>query len=329
MLLTPLVKRFSLRHGILDQPNQPRKKHARPVPLLGGVAIFLAFSLTTAVFWQLGVLQDGRILPLQIAGILLAGLVLMIGGYLDDRYNLSPSRQLLFPLVAVALALMSGIRISHVTNPFGGIAVFPAGFGIVVAGIWLLGMTYTTKFLDGLDGLTTGVTTIGAFAIFIVSLYWDVPQSGTSILALALAGACLGFLVYNWHPAKIFLGEGGSLFCGFLLGALAIISGSKIATTLLVMGVPILDGLWVILRRLWQRQSVARGDRKHLHFLLLDLGLSHRQTVALLFILTAAFGTTSFFLQTRGKIAALSLLFILTAALLLGALRLYQRKQNS
>jgi len=198
--------------------------------------------------------------------------------------------------------------------------------GIAVTIVWLLGMSYTTKFLDGLDGLVVGITAIGAFIIFGLSLTWDVPDSGTTLLALLLCGACLGFLVFNWHPAKIFLGEGGSLYCGFMLGVLAVISGSKIATTALILGIPILDAFSVIVARLRVGRSAAAGDQRHLHYRLLELGITHRQAVVALYCLTAGFGVSSLFLGTRGKIAALFGLAVFMSVLL--AIVFYVRQKK-
>jgi len=177
-------------------------------------------------------------------------------------------------------------------------------------------MIYTTKFLDGLDGLVSGVTVIGSIILFCVSLFWDVDQSGTSVLCLILAGSTLGFLLFNFYPARIFLGEGGSTFLGFMLGVLAIISGAKIATALLIMGIPILDVVWVIIRRLFnERHSAFLGDKKHLHFRLLDIGLNQRQVVLLLYLLTLIFGSIALFQDTIGKIVAFIVLIIVMLAL--------------
>ncbi len=324
-IFTPLVKRLAWRWQIVDYPT-PRKIHQKPIPLLGGLGIFLSFTFTTLIFWFQGKLVDINISNTYIAAILIAGLTLVIGGVLDDRYNLKPYQQFIFPLVAVLIALLAGIKIQYITNPAGGVLKFPLGTGIILAGFWLIGMVYTTKFLDGLDGLVAGVTVIGAIIIFIVSLSWDVKFSGTSTLSLILAGAALGFLIFNWHPAKIFLGEGGSIFCGFMLGVLAIISGSKIATALLIMGIPILDVFWVIIRRLWQGNSLAKADRKHLHFRLLDIGLSHRQAVLFLLFLTTAFGITSLFLKTKGKIIALVILSLIMIILATSLVLIYKIK---
>ena len=328
LIFTPLVKKLAIKLNIVDQPS-PRKIHVQPVPLLGGTAIFFSFALTTLLFLFLGYVTDVKISATQIYAILTAGLILIFGGYLDDKFNLKPTRQFIFPLIAIFIVLLGGLKIQFITNPFGGVLEFSTTVGIILAGLWLLGMIYTTKFLDGLDGLVSGITTISAIIIFIVSLYWDVPSSGTSTLALILAGCTLGFLYFNWHPAKIFLGEGGSVFCGFILGVLAIISGSKIATALLIMGIPILDVLWVIVRRLWQNQSPTSPDRKHLHFRLLDIGMSQRQAVLFLYFITGIFGLASLFLHTKGKILALAILITIMIMLAIGLVAIYKSKRKN
>ena len=327
-ILTPLIRNKALRWHVVDIPA-PRKIHQKPIPLMGGLAIFLSFAITTSIFWYLGNITDKIISDAYIIAIIVAGLILIIGGIIDDKYNIKPAQQFLFPIIATLIVLIAGIKIQFVTNPFGGVFEFSVIAGTVLAGIWILGMIYTTKFLDGLDGLVSGITVIGSIIIFIVSLYWDVAQSGTSFLALILAGAALGFLIFNWHPAKIFLGEGGSIFCGFMLGVLAIISGSKIATALLIMGIPILDVAWVIIRRIWQGNSPVTADRKHLHFRLLDIGLSVRQAVTFLFVITTAFGATSLFLHTQGKIITLSVLLLVMIILATILVFIYKSKQSN
>ena len=196
LIFTPIIKRFALKRNIVDLPA-PRKIHQKPIPLLGGLAIFLSFSLSVIVFWSAGYIEDIRISSFQILAILVGAFILMIGGYLDDKYGLKPVRQFIWPTIAIVLILIAGVKVQYITNPLGGVLAFPDWLGVILAFLWLLGMIYTTKFLDGLDGLVAGVTTIGAIIIFIVSLYWDIPLSGTSILALILAGACLSFLIFN------------------------------------------------------------------------------------------------------------------------------------
>lgn len=331
LIITPLIKILAVRLKIFDYPEfNERKIHTRPVPQLGGLAIFLAFALTALAFWYTGHVIDTKISSLYILVIILASFILIIGGFLDDKYNLRPIQQVIFPIISAFLILLAGIRITYITNPFGGVLSIIPLLGIPLTFLWLLGMMYTTKFLDGLDGLTTGITVIGAIIIFIVSLFWDIPFSGTSVLALILTGSCLGFLIFNWHPAKIFLGEGGSVLTGFLLGVLAIISGSKIATTLLVMGIPVLDVLWVIIRRtFWEKKLPFKADRKHLHFRLLDIGFSHQKAVLFLYFLAALFGATSLFLRTKGKIIALVILTLIMLIIAATIVLKYKRKKDA
>lgn len=326
-----IVRRFALRHEVVDRPetSPDRKVQMRPVPLLGGVAIFVSVLLVGAgyTFFSDRIL-GGYMQPKYLIGIAVAGLLIMIGGYLDDRFSLSPKKQIVWPLLATVVIIGSGIGVSYITNPFGGVIdlesirwqLFSLGetpFYFVLladlfAFVWLMGMMYTTKFLDGLDGLVSGITTIGALVLFFLSLNQDVAQPETALLAVIFAGACAGFLVLNFHPAKMYLGESGSLFTGFMLGTLAIISGAKIATAVLIMGIPILDVIWVIVRRIFfeKKSAFMTADKKHLHFRLLDVGLSHRQAVLFLYGLTLVFGGVALFLGGREKIIALIIMLL-------------------
>lgn len=309
----------------MDEPTEKRKIHKKPTPLLGGLAIFLSFFLVLGYYaFFTDKVLGGQILGKHLIGIFLGGLILMIGGFLDDKYNLKPKWQIIWPILAVIVVILSGIGITYITNPLGGVLRLDEWqkiifwwhgipykitlFADIFTFVWLLGMMYTTKFLDGLDGLTSGVTTIGAVIIFFVSLMAEVSQPETAMLSIILAGACAGFLVWNFNPAKIFLGEGGSLFTGFMLGVLSIIAGGKIATTLLVMGLPILDAFLVLLQRLIARKSLVLADQRHLHFRLLDAGLSQRQAVFSLYLVTLVFGTSTLILKSEGKLFALGLL---------------------
>jgi len=328
-ILTFKIKGLALSCGIVDCPGEPRKIQKKPVPLLGGVALYISFLAVLVLSFGLGWLNDGIITLNQIIAIVSGGFIILVVGFLDDKYNLGP-KSFVGPLLAALIAVGFGITVGYVTNPFltgtgpyGRALFYFSGFaGSIFSWLWLLGMMYTTKFLDGLDGLVSGIGAIGAVILFIVSLFWDVPQSATSILALILAGVCLGFLFHNWHPARIFLGESGSVFIGFMLGVLSIISGGKIATALLLMGIPILDVIWVILRRiLSEKKSPFRADSKHLHYRLVKAGLSQRQAVLFLYFWTALFGTASLFLQSRHKVAALILVGLVMLALVLVLIR--------
>jgi UDP-GlcNAc:undecaprenyl-phosphate GlcNAc-1-phosphate transferase len=325
--LTLIVKKIAFKLKFLDYPDAQRKIHKVPIPLLGGVAVFLSFAIVLLLFsFAINLIIGGFISPKHIIGIILASLVIIIGGILDDKYNLKPKIQFLFPFIAALIIIAFGIGINHIRNPFGGIISFEnwdfilfwwqgMPYKITLLAdlftlIWLLGMMYTTKLLDGLDGLVSGITIIGSLIIFGIALSKNVAQYNTGLIALILAGAFIGFIVFNFHPAKIFLGEGGSLFAGLMLGVLAIISGSKVATTLLIMGIPILDVVWVIGLRIFAKRGVSMADRKHLHFRLLDIGLSQRQAVIFMYILTALFGGAALYLQTFGKLVALIILVV-------------------
>lgn len=348
ILITPLVKRFAWKKNIVDDPRiyPERKIQGKSVPLLGGIAIFFSFALVLLfyTFFTDRVL-GGYMLSKHIVGIVLAGVLLIIGGYLDDKYNLKPRKQLFWPLLGVLVIVTAGIGIPYITNPFGGtlyldtvkIELFSLGgvpyyftlWADILALGWLLGMVYTTKFLDGLDGLVPGIGAIGAFVVFVLSLTSTVAQPETALVSIILAGALAGFLVFSFHPARIFLGEGGSTFVGFMLGVLAILSGAKIATALLIMGIPILDVIWVIVRRvLKEKRSPFWGDKKHLHFRLLDVGLSHRQSVLFLYLITAVFGITSLFLKTQGKLTALLVLLGVMLVIAIVLISIYRYKKS-
>ena len=187
-------------------------------------------------------------------------------------------------------------------------------------------MIYTTKFLDGLDGLASSIGIVGALAIFALSFTPNVRQDYTAMLAAIFVGSLLGFLVFNWHPAKIFLGESGSTFLGFTLGILAIIAGGKIATAFLVMGVPILDVAWVIGARLAAGRSPFKADKSHLHHRLLSLGLSQPQIVGILVLFSVLFGGLAVFLQSLGKLILLLTLFFVMLVLGFMVVSLNRRK---
>jgi UDP-GlcNAc:undecaprenyl-phosphate GlcNAc-1-phosphate transferase len=330
---TYLVRKVALKYQIVDHPHLARKIHKKSIPLLGGLAIFFGFVVTLGYFaFFTDKIFGGYMLPKHILGFIFGGLVLVIGGILDDRFSLKPHQQFIFPIIAVVIIISSGIGINYITNPLGEaiqldqikIKIFEWGslpyyfvlFADLFAFVWLLGMIYTTKFLDGLDGLVPGISLITALVLFFLSISSKVSQPETAYMAVIIAGAAFAFLIWNFHPARIFLGEGGSTLLGFLLGTLAIISGGKIATALLCMGVPVLDATWVILRRIFSKTSPFFGDKKHLHFRLLDVGFTQRQAVIFLWVLSAGFGATALFLQGRQKIYAL--LVLATIMILLG-----------
>ncbi|MFH1142413.1 MAG: MraY family glycosyltransferase, partial [Candidatus Uhrbacteria bacterium] len=292
-LSTKLVIGFAKKHDLVDQPDEERKVHDRAVPRIGGLAIFISLSLVLLVLLDISdVLTAGAIDLAHYIGFLLGGAVLMIGGYLDDRYNVPPNISILFPIVAALMVTGFGVEIEKLTNPFGGVIYLAPWISDLIVFIWLMGVMYTTKLLDGLDGLSTGVSAIGTIMIMLLSLSVAYYQPDVALLSFVAVGALLGFLLWNWHPAKVFLGEGGSTYVGFMLGTLAVISGGKLATALLVIGIPMFDVMWVIVRRYRAGglRQIFKGDRLHLHHRLFDLGWTQRRVVLFYYLIATVFG---------------------------------------
>lgn len=312
-VFTDVVRNLASRHRIVDQPDGERKLHGRNIPLLGGVGIYLGIlAVVLPLLWFTDHFTSGDMTGLHFAGYFLGGAILMIGGYLDDRYTLPPSRSILFPLLAAWVAVISGMGVDKVTNPFGSDAIeISEALSGVITFVWLLVLMYTTKLLDGLDGLATGVSAIGAFMIALLALSTAFFQPDVAVFALIIFGALLGFLLWNSHPAKIFLGEGGSTFVGFSVGVLAVISGSKLATALLVMAVPAMDILFVIKARLQNGKPIMSADRLHLHQRLFDLGFSHRRVVWIFYALSLAFGLVTLVLESWQKLIAFLIIGVL------------------
>jgi UDP-GlcNAc:undecaprenyl-phosphate GlcNAc-1-phosphate transferase len=324
-LMVPFLRFLAFRWGILDQPGE-RKIHHQSIPLMGGVAIFTSFFLV--LFLSRSHLFPSDLNYQHWLGFFFGALFLIFGGILDDRYNLKPKWQIIFPILAVISVLLGGIEIPKISNPFGGLIYFHWQFlSSILISVWLLGMMYTTKLLDGVDGLVSGLGLIGSLIIFLFTISTQYFQPDIAWVAWIFSAAVAGFLVFNWHPASIFLGEGGSLLIGYVLGVLAIISGGKIAIALLIMGIPILDVVWTIIRRLLKKKNPFRfADKNHLHHRLLAVGLSQRQTVAVFYALAFFFGLSGLFLQSRGKTIALFLLLIIMLVLV-ALLSRFKKKQ--
>lgn len=318
--LVPAVILVAEYFGIVDEPTGGRKIHTLPTPLLGGLALFLGFLIPVIiVLMSSDHLTSGQIDLRHYLGFALAGFVLMIGGVLDDKYDLSPKQSVIFPVLAALIASLAGIGVSKITNPMGGaIMVLPLVSGIITF-VWLLVMSYATKLLDGVDGLAASVGTTASLVIAALALSKMYFQPDVALLALMFASSLLGFLLWNFPRARIFLGEGGSTFLGFTLGTLAIISGSKIVTLLLVLGIPCLDILHVAFRRWTEGRAITSGDRYHFHHLLFDAGLSERQVVLVYALFTLPFGSATLFFSHAYKLfilLGLSIIFLGVASLL-------------
>jgi UDP-GlcNAc:undecaprenyl-phosphate GlcNAc-1-phosphate transferase len=325
--LTPLVRRYALAHGIVDRPDggaeaggAGRKIHRAPVPYLGGTAIFAGFLLAVLVLMPLS---------RQLAALLVGCAILVVVGVIDDMRGLSPWLKLMFQFMAAGVALAGGIGITAITNPFGGVIDLSMGRFAVDLGpvhfhfapvanalslLWMVGLANTINFLDGLDGLASGVSGIAAVVMFALAVGPHVHQPAVALLAIILAGAALGFLPYHFQPARIFMGDSGAYFLGLCLAMLAVYSGAKLATAVLVLGVPIIDSLWAVTRRLAKRTSPFRADKKHFHHLLLDAGMSQRQAVLTVYAAAAIFGVVALMSDSMGKLVALAALAFLMAA---------------
>ncbi|TAK88986.1 undecaprenyl/decaprenyl-phosphate alpha-N-acetylglucosaminyl 1-phosphate transferase [Patescibacteria group bacterium] len=332
LALTPLVRQFALQRGILAYPGD-RKIHVKPIPYLGGLAIFGSFLITATLF-----LPFGR----QLGALLLAATVLAVVGAIDDVKGLSPWARLGWQTLAACIALAGGIGITAISNPLGGTIDLTYGrFAVELIGfqfhitpvanllsiLWMVGMVNVINFLDGLDGLASGVSGIAALVIAALSLTPQVDQPLVALLAFLLAGSTLGFLPFNFYPAKIFMGDSGSYFLGLMLAMLAIYSGGKLATILLVLGFTIIDALWAAIRRIRKGVHPFTADREHLHHLLLQAGLSQRLAVIALYLLAGLFGVIALMSERFHKLVALLVLLVVVVVLIASLIRIGRHRQ--
>ncbi len=318
IIATAVVRHIANKLNIVDQPNKKRKIHKQAIPLLGGIAIFFSFFFMVFLVRE-NILARGLDIT-HLTGFFIGALTVIIGGSLDDKLNLKPQQQIIFPFLASLAAVTAGVSIIKITNPFGAsgdLLYFSSVAGSILTIVWLTGMMYTTKLLDGVDGLVSGLGVISGAIIFLFTMTTKYYQPDIGLIAFIFSAVCLGFLVFNFNPAKIFLGEGGSLLIGYVIAILAIISGGKIAIALLVMGIPIMDVAWTIIRRLAKKQNPFKtADGKHLHHCFLNMGLSQRQTALIYYLIAILFGSSALYLQSQGKLIALGILAIIMVLLI-------------
>ena len=319
--LTPLVRRIAVRVDAVDQPDH-RRVNTSPIPRGGGVAVAGAF-LTVAVGFLLAndqlelVSQPTSLEPADLVALLAGGGLAAGIGVVDDYFDLRARWQFVAQLVLAGFAVVLGIVVDFVANPFGpGIirlsGPFAAGFTV----LWISGMINSINFIDGLDGLSSGVSLIASVTLGLISLTPQVSQPFIAVLCFALAGALLGFLRWNFHPASVFVGTSGVMFIGYTLALLAILGTAKVAVAMLVLGIPIIDAFWIIVRRVSQRRSPFSPDRGHLHHRLLDVGLSHRQTVLLIYGICIALAALSLLLSGASQLYAFAGVFVLIGIVL-------------
>lgn len=310
-IVTPLVRRMAFAVGVFDEPDDDRRVHTQPTPRLGGVAIFIGFML--ALFAMLNVALNNNFVIHHYLGTrdlaevigLLFGATLMLGiGLWDDIMRMRPQAKLLaqFVVAIVMIALYKFTILGFSLPHFGYIAL--GVLAIPFSLFWYLGMVNAINFMDGLDGLVTGVTLIASITMVIVS--WWHHEYLVAITMCALGGAAAGFLPFNYNPARIFMGDGGSLFIGFVLASAAVMGTEKVAVgisllvPLLVLALPILDTARVIAQRLGKRAPLFDADRTHMHHRLLDVGLSQRQVVNLIYLVCFILGAIAIVLSRPG-----------------------------
>jgi UDP-GlcNAc:undecaprenyl-phosphate GlcNAc-1-phosphate transferase len=309
LVATPFVRRLALRHRVLDRPDH-RRVNTRPVPRAGGLAVVAGFVAVGAVF---AILASGaefvprpRFIELgELVALLAGGLIAGLIGGLDDWFDLRARWQLAGQIALAGFAVALGIGVGAINNPFGpGTIAFEGLFAAGFTMVWIVGMINSINFIDGLDGLSSGIALIAAVTLGVISLTTQIGQPYIAVLCFAFAGALLGFLRWNFHPAAIFAGTSGVMFIGYTLAVLSILGSAKVAVALLVLAVPIIDTFWIIVRRLASGRSPFTPDRGHIHHRLLDLGLTHRQTVLLIYAICAALGILSLGLSGANQVYA-------------------------
>jgi UDP-GlcNAc:undecaprenyl-phosphate GlcNAc-1-phosphate transferase len=318
LLTTPLSAVLGQRLGWTDRPGG-RRAHQGEISRLGGIALcagfvgagLLVFALSALGIWPAIGAEDRKLLT----GVLLGSVAVFVFGLADDYRQFSAWPQFAAQFAAALIAISFDIIIERVTLPIFGYTIFPAWITYPLTVFWVMGMINTVNWLDGLDGLAAGVAAIASL-LFAVHAY-SLGQTIVALFPLALAAACLGFLPFNFHPARVFMGSSGSMLLGFALASLSILAPAKVATALLVLGIPILDVAWLTLQRWRQRGSPILAGRDHLHYRLLEYGLSQRQIVLLYYTFCATFGLLALLIEDRlFKLVALGVMGSLTLALL-------------
>lgn len=286
ILITPLVKKLAIKIGAVDYPND-RKVHKGLMPRLGGLAIFISFLLGFIIF-----------LPETIEAwpILIGSTIIVLTGLLDDLKELSAKTKLTGQLLAAIVTVLGGIQIEFITLPFGDRIEF-GYLAIPLTILWIVGITNAINLIDGLDGLAAGVSSIALLTISGLAISMGNPL--IALIGLILLGSTLGFLFYNFHPAKMFMGDTGALFLGYMISVLAVMGLFKniaifsLIVPIIILGVPILDTVFAIVRRIVQNKPLSAPDKLHLHHCLVKLGFSHRQTVIMIYAMSSLFSVAA------------------------------------
>lgn len=311
-IATPQVINLATKAGALDAPDA-RKVHTKPIPRMGGLAIYAGFVL--AVLASMHVNRE-------IMGLLAGGTFILILGIIDDIMQLSAKVKLLGQIAAAAVLVLFDIRIEWLTNPFGEM-IYVEYLAIPLTILWVVGLTNTVNLIDGLDGLAAGVSTIASITILLVALqqnFWSV-----AILSAALAGSALGFLQHNFNPAKIFMGDTGSMFLGYMLAAVSVTGAVKSAATIalivpiVALGLPIMDTAFAIIRRYMSGKPIFKPDKGHLHHRLLEMGLTQKQAVLLMYVISGCLGMSAIALTEVNRALGALIVIGLVVVAFLGA----------
>ncbi|MGI6092387.1 MAG: undecaprenyl/decaprenyl-phosphate alpha-N-acetylglucosaminyl 1-phosphate transferase [Veillonellaceae bacterium] len=311
-IATPQVINLATKAGALDAPDA-RKVHTKPIPRMGGLAIYAGFVL--AVLASMHVNRE-------IMGLLAGGTFILIIGIIDDIMQLSAKVKLLGQIAAAAVLVLFDIRIEWLTNPFGEM-IYVEYLAIPLTILWVVGLTNTVNLIDGLDGLAAGVSTIASITILLVALqqnFWSV-----AILSAALAGSALGFLQHNFNPAKIFMGDTGSMFLGYMLAAVSVTGAVKSAATIalivpiVALGLPIMDTAFAIIRRYMSGKPIFKPDKGHLHHRLLEMGLTQKQAVLLMYVISGCLGMSAIALTEVNRALGALIVIGLVVVAFLGA----------
>lgn len=319
LVITPWVKRLAIKINAIDKPNA-RKVHKCLMPRLGGLAVFVSFALVALLT---------RPLTIQLTGLLFGGLLIVLLGILDDTKGLSAKVKLAGQIIAALAVIPFGIQVDFITNPLSGGVIALGILAIPVTVFWIISVTNAVNLIDGLDGLAGGTSMIAALTIAAVSwkqgMLDGVNNGEVAILALILAAAVLGFLRYNFHPAKIFLGDTGSMFLGYCLAVLAVMGLTKSAAAIsvfipiVILGIPLLDTFFAIVRRCYNGQPIFQPDKNHLHHRLMAMGLSHRQTVLVIYAISGLLGGSAYLLNIIATDQAVLLLVLISIIMIIGA----------
>jgi UDP-GlcNAc:undecaprenyl-phosphate GlcNAc-1-phosphate transferase len=319
---TPLVKKLAVRIGAVDVPKDSRRMHHETIPRLGGLAIFCAFLVALLV---VTLVDKSMVLDRTFLGVMIGATIIVILGIFDDIYALPALPKFFVQILAAGIVVFFGCRIGVISNPFlssgAPYLVLPRWLSVLVTIIWIVAITNAVNFIDGLDGLAAGISAISAATMLVVALL--VSEVNIAIIMAALMGGCLGFLPYNFNPAKIFMGDTGSTFLGFILATVSIQGMFKLyavisfAVPVLILGVPIFDICFAFLRRIAKGQNPMKADRGHVHHRLIDMGFSQKQAVAIAYMMTAILGLTAVVLTYDGEMRALLLIgaFIVVGAI--------------